>query len=145
MAEPAADISFFLNKMKIVQVILTGEHVQLEPMRIEHVEPLCEFGLNPELWRWTVNQNKTTGDMRRYVETALEEQRNGLSLPFVTRERKSDKIVGSTRFGNIDAGNRKAEIGWTWIAQQWQRTFVNTESKLLMLSHAFEVWKYELN
>jgi len=141
LAKPATDISFFLNKMKIVQVILTGEHVQLEPMRIEHVEPLCEFGLNPELWRWTVNQNKTTGDMRRYVETALEEQRNGLSLPFVTRERKSDKIVGSTRFGNIDAGNRKAEIGWTWIAQQWQRTFVNTESKLLMLSHAFEVWK----
>ncbi len=61
-------------------------------------------------------------------------------MPFATRELGSNKIVGSTRFGNIDAGNRKAEIGWTWINPQWQRTFVNTEAKLLMLTHAFEVW-----
>jgi len=126
--------------MKVIPMTLKGEHVQLEPLQIEHVEQLCEFGLADDLWRLTVNQNKTPDDMRRYVETALEEQRKGLSVPFATRELGSNKIVGSTRFGNIDAGNRKAEIGWTWINPQWQRTFVNTEAKLLMLTHAFEVW-----
>lgn len=78
--------------------------------------------------------------MLRYVETALEDQRNGSSLPFVTKHIESGKIVGSTRFGNIDARNRKVEIGWTWIDPRWQRTVVNTEAKLLMLTHAFETW-----
>ncbi|CAN5483281.1 GNAT family protein [soil metagenome] len=127
--------------MKIIPVTLKGDNVQLEPLQIGHCESLCEFCLDEELWRWTVNLVKTRDDMLRYVETALEEQHNGMSLPFVTIERKSNKIVGSTRFGNIDTGNRKAEIGWTWIDSQWQQTFVNTEAKLLMLTHAFEVWR----
>ena len=79
--------------------------------------------------------------MHRYVETALVEQSRGVSLPFVTREKSSGRIVGSTRFGNIDIPNKHVEIGWTWISPEWQRTFVNTEAKLLMLTHAFEIWK----
>jgi RimJ/RimL family protein N-acetyltransferase len=55
--------------------------------------------------------------------------------------RADGRIVGSTRFGNIDRENRHTEIGWTWIAPAWQRTAVNTEAKLLMLRHAFEEWK----
>jgi len=50
-------------------------------------------------------------------------------------------VIGSTRFGNIDVANKRAEIGWTWINPKWQRTVVNTEAKFLMLSHAFETWK----
>jgi RimJ/RimL family protein N-acetyltransferase len=71
----------------------------------------------------------------------LEEQARGVSLPFATIEKSSGKIVGSTRFGNIDAKNLRAEIGWTWLNPKWQRTFVNTGAKLLMLTHAFETWK----
>lgn len=78
--------------------------------------------------------------MRSYVESALNDQNNGISLPFVTKISDGYKIVGSTRFGNIDVANRKAEIGWTWVDPAWQRSFVNTEAKLLMLTHAFEVW-----
>jgi RimJ/RimL family protein N-acetyltransferase len=59
-------------------------------------------------------------------------------LPFAIIDTSSGKAIGSTRYGNIDTGNRRVEIGWTWIARRWQRTGVNTEAKLLLLIHAFE-------
>ena len=126
--------------MKIEPLILEGEHVRLVPMRSDHHPVLCEIGLVAELWQWTVNQCHTAEDMRRYMATALDEAERGTSLPFVTVDMKSDSVVGSTRFGNIDLINKKAEIGWTWINPRWQRTYINTEAKLLMLSHAFDVW-----
>jgi RimJ/RimL family protein N-acetyltransferase len=78
--------------------------------------------------------------MTAYVRSALADRERGLALPFVTCLKPDGKVIGSTRFGNIDTANRKAEIGWTWIAPRWQRTAVNTEAKMLMLTHAFEVW-----
>ena len=128
--------------MKVEKIRLEGEFVRLEPLEIGHLEKLCEVGLDESLWLWTANIIKTSADMKGYIKTALDEFRRGVSLPFVTIEKSSDKIVGSTRFGNIDAKNRKMEIGWTWINPRWQRTFVNTEAKLLMLTHAFETWNY---
>jgi len=128
--------------MKVEKIRLEGEFVRLEPLEIGHLEKLCEVGLDESLWLWTANIIKTSADMKGYIKTALDEFRRGVSLPFVTIEKSSDKIVGSTRFGNIDAKNRKTEIGWTWINPRWQRTFVNTEAKLLMLTHAFETWNY---
>lgn len=76
----------------------------------------------------------------RYIETALGEFERKVSLPFITIEKSSGKIVGSTRFGNVETRHRKAKIGWTWINPRWQRTNMNTEAKLLMLTHAFETW-----
>lgn len=127
--------------MKIEPVELENEFVRLEPLKIEHHAALCEVGLSEELWRLIPTQVDSPEAMKKYIETALDEQRRGVSLPFVTIEKASDKIVGSTRFGNIDAKNFRAEIGWTWINPAWQRTYVNTEAKLLMLTHAFETWK----
>ncbi|MGI8554961.1 MAG: GNAT family N-acetyltransferase [Pyrinomonadaceae bacterium] len=126
--------------MQIELVILEGEFIRLEPLRIEHLENFWKVGADETLWRWTANVVENKNDLRRYVETALDEQRRGVSLPFVTIEKAENKIVGSTRFGNIDAKNRRAEIGWTWINPKWQRTRVNTEAKFLMLTHAFETW-----
>lgn len=127
--------------MKVEPVCLDGDFVRLEPLRTEHVDALAEFAFDDSLWRWTTNVMRNLVDLKRYVEIALDERHRGVSVPFVTVEKASDRIVGSTRFGNIDLSNRKAEIGWTWIDPHWQRTFVNTEAKLLMLSHAFEIWK----
>ena len=127
--------------MKIEPIILEGEYVRLEPLRIEFLEKLCEVGLEASIWRWTTANVKTESDMRNYMETALDEHSRGVSLPFVTIEKKSGKIVGSTRFGGIDRENRRVEIGWTWINPNWQRTAINTEAKFLMLRHAFETWK----
>jgi RimJ/RimL family protein N-acetyltransferase len=126
--------------MIVEDVILDGEFVRLEPMRIDHVDSLAAAGIAEGVWRWTINDMTTTGEMKEYVETALDERRRESSLPFVTLDKASDKIVGSTRFGNIDIKNRRSEIGWTWIHPDWQRTYINTEAKLLMLTHAFETW-----
>jgi RimJ/RimL family protein N-acetyltransferase len=76
--------------------------------------------------------------MRAYVAEALDEQRRGLSLPFAIVDRASGRVIGSTRFANIDVPNRRLEIGWTWLAREFQRTRANTEAKLLLLTHAFD-------
>jgi N-acetyltransferase len=127
--------------MNVEPVILEGEKVRLEPLTIEHLDDLCEAGLHDELWRLIPTFIANREDMRGYILTALDEQARGVALPFATVEKTSGKAIGSTRFGNIDASNKRAEIGWTWISPDWQRTYVNTEAKYLMLKHAFETWK----
>lgn len=127
--------------MKVEPVVLEGEFVRLEPLKIEHFDALCEVGMDESLWKLTANVVEKTEDLRRYVESALNDFEKGIALPFVTIDRAQNKIVGSTRFGNIDTHNRKTEIGWTWINPAWQRTYINSEAKLLMLTHAFEIWK----
>ena len=119
-------------------IVLEGDFVRLEPMTLEHHAGLSEVGLDPEIWRYTLALVQTPDEMLSYMESALKLQREGNTLPFVTIERSSGRIVGSTRFGNYDPANRRIEIGWTWVAPPWQRTAINTEAKYLMLSHAFE-------
>ena len=126
--------------VNIEPVSLTGKHVSLEPLSIQHVLQLCAIGADESLWQWTLANVCDEEAMTEYVRSALSDQAKGIALPFATRDLGSGKIVGSTRFGNIDVPNRKVEIGWTWVAPEWQRTYVNTEAKLLMLTHAFEVW-----
>jgi N-acetyltransferase len=120
-------------------VPLHGTHVRLEPLTRDHAGPLSEVGCDPDLWRWTLTQVRTRDDMAAYVDRALAEQAAGCALPYATVEQASGRVVGSTRFGSIDAEHRRVEIGWTWIARAWQRTPVNTEAKFLMLRHAFGV------
>lgn len=105
---------------------------------MEHLDQLCEVGLDPELWRWSTSLVRTREDMSRYVETAIRERTAGTALPFATIATASGRLIGSTRFGNIDRLNRRVEIGWTWVGVPWQRTAANTEAKYLMLRHAFE-------
>lgn len=124
--------------MAIAPITLEGKHVRLEPLTMEHHAALWEIAKDHELWRWTASDIRTPEDLRRYMETALAEQTEGRSLPFATIARAAAQVVGSTRFGNIDRLNRRVEIGWTWIGRAWQRTALNSEAKLLMLTHAFE-------
>ena len=126
--------------MQIEPVTLTGKHVRLEPLSLAHHPALCEIGLDPELWRWTIAQVLTPDQMRAYMETALQWQADGTAIPYATVDLASRRVVGSTRFMTIDRPNRHVEIGSTWIAAPWQRTAVNTEAKYLMLRHAFEQW-----
>jgi RimJ/RimL family protein N-acetyltransferase len=127
--------------MDATPVTLYGTRVRLEPMRPDHFEPLVAAGAFEELWRWTRTFAHTPESMRAYVDEALDEAEAGRALPFVTIDRVSGKVIGSTRFANFDAANRHVEIGWTWITPAFQRTSANTEAKLLMLSHAFEKWE----
>jgi N-acetyltransferase len=124
--------------LNVEPVTLRGPAVRLEPMTSDHVQALARVGLEPELWRWTPTAVSTAEEMRAYVQTALDEQRRGAALPFVIVDEASGQVIGSTRYANIDAANRRLEIGWTWLAPSHQRTRANTEAKLLLLTHAFE-------
>ncbi|HTM58154.1 MAG TPA: GNAT family protein [Candidatus Udaeobacter sp.] len=120
---------------------LDGTQVRMEPLSLDrHWDGLLAIGLEPELWRWTLNVVENADDLRRYLDTALRERSEGRSQPFATIDKASGRIAGCTRFGNIDVPNRKVEIGWTWVGKPFQRSHVNTEAKYLMLRHAFEVW-----
>lgn len=127
--------------MDVRAVTLDGEHVRLEPMLFEHLDSLTQAGAFEELWKWTNVRADSVSGMAEYVNAALDDSARGGSLPFVTIDKQSGQVIGSTRFGNIDPANKKVEIGWTWITPAFQRTFVNSEAKLLMLTHAFEIWE----
>lgn len=119
-------------------VTLTGRHATLEPLTAGHHDALVAAAAEDALWQlWytTVPSPDTTA---AYIETALEAQSRGAALPFVIRDNRDGSIIGTTRYMNVDAANRRVEIGSTWLAKRAQRTGINTECKLLLLTHAFE-------
>jgi RimJ/RimL family protein N-acetyltransferase len=125
-----------------VPLTLEGSVVRLEPIRREHVDLFWEAAKSDldDIFRWIPYAMKTRDDFHRVVEKALQEQERGESVVFSTMERSSGRVIGSTRYMNIDRANRRVEIGSTWMAPAWQRTAANTEAKFLMLRHAFEIW-----
>ena len=117
---------------------LRGRAVVLEPLGLAHVPALARVGLEPELWRWINSAVASEDDMRAYVEIALDEAHRGVALPFAIVDVASGEAIGSTRYANVVPEHRRLEIGWTWLAPAFQRTAANTETKLLLLAHAFE-------
>ncbi|MGH9353031.1 MAG: GNAT family N-acetyltransferase [Terriglobia bacterium] len=126
--------------MLIKPVTLEGPRVRLEPLMLDHVDALAAFGLNPGLWQYRADVVGSRDEMRSYVQTILDRQAVGTEVGFATIECSAGRVAGSTRFMDIDVKNRSLEIGGTFIDPQWQRTFVNTEAKYMMLRHAFETW-----
>ena len=127
-----------MASLQIHPVTLQCRHIRLEPLTLDHHDGLCEIGLASELWRWIPAPVRSREDMLEYIRLALQWQTDGNALPFATMEHSSGRVVGCTRYMNIDKPNRHVEIGSTWIGLPWQRTAVNTEAKYLMLRHAFE-------
>ena len=123
-------------------VTLEGAHVRLEPMahaRADAIaQELARAAADGAMWESSVTTIPRPEGMRAYVAQALAELDAGVSLPFVTIDRASGKVVGTTRFMNIEAAHRRLEIGTTWLGKAFQRTAINTEAKYLMLRHAFE-------
>ena len=117
---------------------LTGRRIQLRLLRAEDAAALVAAASDGELWNlpFTIVPSATTIDA--YIATAMEGLAAGTVLPFVVELLEPRRVLGSTRFWKIDQQHRKLEIGWTWLGASWQRTFVNTEAKLLMLRYAFE-------
>ena len=132
-----------MTRSVIAPVTLEGRHVRLEPLTEGHLDSLAAIGLDPELWEIALVTIRTREEMARYIQAALTQQRQGTGIPFVTIERAGGTVVGTTRFLNIEAPHRKAEIGSTWLHRPWRRTPINTEAKYLMLRHAFEIWRLQ--
>ena len=127
----------------ITPITLEGSALRLEPVRREHAELFWEAAKDAldDIFRWIPYRMQSPEDFEHLLDKALAEQDRGESIVFATVERDSRRVIGSTRFMNIDRTNRRVEIGSTWIAPAWQRTAINTEAKYLMLRHAFEIWQ----
>jgi RimJ/RimL family protein N-acetyltransferase len=134
--------------------VLVGNHVRLEPLAHRHIDGLvAAAAADPGLYRWSpVPQGRV--EATRYVDTALAWKDAGSAVPFATLRLADDVVIGSTRFWNLErwswpeshpSHGRSApdgcEIGYTWLARSAIRTAANTEAKMLMLAHAFEVWQ----
>ena len=119
---------------------LTGRFVRLEPVERRHRDGLIASGLDPELYRWTVDRVDSPAAMAAGIESALEAMAAGREVVYATLEASTGQVVGTTRFLNIDRAHRRVEIGGTRVGLAWQRTPINTEAKFLMLRHAFEDW-----
>jgi RimJ/RimL family protein N-acetyltransferase len=117
---------------------LIGQKVALHPMQVKHADALLAAAADGELWSLGLSTIPNANSIHDYVKTAVAGQRSGAGIPFVTTLIENGQIVGTTRFWQINTGNRKREIGHTWIARSWQGSFVNMEAKYLMLRHAFE-------
>jgi RimJ/RimL family protein N-acetyltransferase len=136
-------------------VVLEGRHVRLEPLALGHARALLAAASGPRETYGFTTVPADEPSMVAYIETALRDQEAGRALPFATVAKAGGRVVGSTRFGNIEfwswpPGNANqrgvdvpdvVEIGWTWLSADTQRTPINTEAKLLMLTHAFEAWR----
>jgi RimJ/RimL family protein N-acetyltransferase len=117
---------------------LTGYGVRLEPLGVEHEHDLAAAAADGTLWELWYTAVPGPTETKSYIETALTRQREGRMLPWAVRNLASGVVVGSTRFHDVVPEIARVEIGYTWYAKSWQRTYVNTSCKLLLLTHAFE-------
>jgi RimJ/RimL family protein N-acetyltransferase len=122
-------------------VTLEGHGVRLEPMSRDHERGLGEAAQDGKLWELWFTSVPAPGETAKYIDTALQGQKDGHMLPWVVRESSSGKIVGSTRYHDIVAAADRVEIGYTWYAKRFQRSRVNTACKLLLFTHGFEALK----
>src|SRR5947199_10747586 len=118
-------------------IVLQGGHVRLTPLSPDHLEGLRAATADGELWKRFYTFVPKPADMEKEIERRLELQRKGTMLPFTVLDAMG-AVAGMTTFMNVDAVNKRVEIGSTWYAQRVQRTGLNTEAKLLLLGHAFE-------
>jgi RimJ/RimL family protein N-acetyltransferase len=125
--------------LTIVPTTLEGHGVRLEPMAASHADGLATALADGRLWELFFTAVPERDGVPAYIETALDGLRNGHMLPWVVRDLASGAVIGSTRYHDIVADIGRVEIGYTWYAESWQRTHVNTACKLLLMTHAFEV------
>jgi len=128
-------VAVFAFELKAVP--LESEHLLLEPLAPRHLDELVGL-FEPGIWEWYTVRIERREDLRRFIAGILAEQQQGKTVAYAIREKTTGELIGSTRFMNVDAANRRLEIGSTWYAPRWQRTYANTECKLAMLTHAFE-------
>ncbi|MGL6280688.1 MAG: GNAT family N-acetyltransferase [Gaiella sp.] len=120
--------------------VLEGPRVRLEPLRADHAEGLWAASRDPRTWTWlAIRQPATPAELADWLAQALAAADAGAEIPFATLA--DGRVVGSTRFLALRPEHRSVEIGWTWLHPDAWGTGTNVEAKLLMLTHAFEVWR----
>ncbi|MGC4099985.1 GNAT family N-acetyltransferase [Ferruginibacter sp.] len=119
-------------------IILEDALVRLEPLEERHYDALLPVALHKDLWLYTGAKVNSEADFKRYFDNALLEKKNKKAYPFAYYHKQQNKIVGCTRFGNIDLANKRLEIGWTWLDPSLHGTGFNKHCKFLLISYGFE-------
>jgi N-acetyltransferase len=127
----------------IATPILDGVRVRLEPMTEAHLAGLEEIAYDERIWRYMLTRVQTRDELRGWMEAALRDKAAGTSLPWVTILKGEERVIGSTRFIDLDLRHGTTELGHTWLAPFHHGTGLNAEAKLLQLRYAFE--ELELN
>jgi len=122
----------------IEPITLQGRHVLIEPLAGSHRNELEAAVADGELWNLWYTSVPGPQDLDGWMTTALRQREDAGAMPFVIRRLPDSRLVGATRYFNIAPENRRLEIGHTFYSQSVQRSAVNTETKLLLLRHAFE-------
>jgi RimJ/RimL family protein N-acetyltransferase len=126
--------------MIVEPVELVGKFVRLEPLSEDHIPGLSLAGRDASIWQYMLYGEVTTEEkMRNWVRDILDRKATGTDQPFAVRHLQSGRLAGSTRYMEISPAHRSLEIGGTWYGTEFQRTPVNTETKYLLLQHAFEI------
>ena len=123
---------------KLEPVKLEVRYIILRPPSIDDIDGLSIAARDGKIWNSRFSQFPNPNEIQKYIQEMLDLSSNGSILPFITIHKASNTIVGTTRYLNIDYENHRLEIGNTWIAKSWRKTYVNTEAKFLMLQYAFE-------
>lgn len=117
--------------------LLRGRHVALEPLQPAHADGMRAAVQDGNLWELSYTSTPRPEEMDAYVASALEQQAAGACLAFAVRDAAGD-VVGTTRYYDLAPAVPRLQVGYTWYARRVQRTGLNTEAKLLLLTHAFE-------
>ncbi len=121
-------------------VTLNGGYVRLEPMRLDHASALLEAGRAQEIWEWMPARPRTPEAMDAWIKKALLAEAQGREYPFVVVRLRDAKVIGSTRYLDVQEDDRTVEIGWTWYSPDEWGGVVNPEAKYLLMRHAFDEW-----
>jgi RimJ/RimL family protein N-acetyltransferase len=117
---------------------LEGSLVTLEPLEAAHAEELWRAAQDPRIWQWLAHIGSSREYFDKWLEASLAASAEGGEGAFAIRDRRRDALVGSSRYLNVRPVDRVVEVGWTWLNPSAWRTGVNLETKLLLLSHAFD-------
>ena len=120
-------------------IVMEDEWAKIEPLEERHYDLLLPVAMHDTLWTYTVAKINTPEAFKIYFDQAMYEKRNKKSFPFAFINKQTGQYVGSSRYANIDAANKRLEIGWSWIDPSLHGTGFNRHIKWLMLSYGFDV------
>lgn len=124
-------------------IILENTRVKLSPLTLSNYHHLADIAETPKLVQYSPSKIDTPEDLKAYVETALDWQKNNTAIPLIVFDKSTNAYAGTSRYMNISWQHHVLEIGATWIGKQFQGTGLNMNMKFLMLQHAFETMKFE--
>ncbi|MBA3774508.1 MAG: GNAT family N-acetyltransferase [Ramlibacter sp.] len=132
-----------MNWNDLKSVVLENERVKLRRVRLSDRAEFARIAFDPAIWRHFVAQVTTQEELDNFIEQAVHDSLSGTRIVFAIIDRATDRIVGSTAYGNLAAAERRLEIGWSWLGEEARRTGVNRAAKCALLQHAFDVLECE--